>query len=373
MKTRARNWLLIAGSLSGYTFDLLESVAALGGVDVRILYTPLDRLPSFQHEDTDGRRGRRLAWKDASWSQIRQFVREPVPDAVFVYGTQPRLKLNFALTQIPRATQVWYAADTNILELDQHPVRTPMRRLLCAPIAARATAALSLGPTNRRALEALGYRRIIDLPVYAVDFAALDAAASSAGDRASEAANGEVVLLVLARLTPVKNLPGFVSAFAQDLELSRKIRLVIAGEGPDRAALEDIQRRSPSLKMQLMGAVARQRVGALLRQADALVLPSLVEPWGIVVVEALGMGLPVIATPVVGAAVSLAASSDAILLSDNPQPASILAALRRFLAHRSRLAEVARTNMPEIRTRFDRLAVAKATLRLVYSDDDATP
>ena len=118
--------------------------------------------------------------------------------------------------------------------------------------------------------------------------------------------------------------------------------------------------------MELLGAVPRPNLGALFRRADALLLPSLTEPWGIVVVEALGMGLPVIATPAVGAAVSLATTSAAILLSADCHPQSVVAAVRRFLEKQSGMTKAARDTASVIRSRFDRIAVAKATLRLVY-------
>jgi glycosyltransferase involved in cell wall biosynthesis len=263
---------------------------------------------------------------------------------------------------------VFYAADTNVVELAQSPARTLARRFACAAIAKRATAAQSLGFTNRLALQALGFHRTVDLPAYAVDFAALDAAAKVAGGGASDRYEDKIVVLIVARLTPVKNLPAFVRAFAAQKELAKLMRLVIVGEGPDREALQEIQRHTPSLPMELLGPVPRREIGAIFRRADVLVLPSLVEPWGIVVVEALGMGLPVIATPAVGAAVSLAGYAGAVLISEDTDPQSVMACLRRYMDKRHALAAIARDDMPHIRQHFDRVEVAKATIRLVYGD-----
>jgi glycosyltransferase involved in cell wall biosynthesis len=353
----------MGGTLSGFTFDLFDTIASLGEIDVRFLYSPIDGLPSFQHENTVGRARNRLWWKDASWRQIRRFVRVPSADAVFVYGNRPRVKMNVALAQIPRNVPVFYVADTNITDLMLQPAKTLMRHLACLPIARRATAALSLGLTNHLAMRALGFDKIVELPVCVVDFATLDAAVGQAEPRKP---SDEMVVLVVARLAAVKNLPGFVGALARQLDLSQRIRLIIAGEGPDRPTLEEIKRCFPNLKMQLLGAVGREEIGALLGRADVLLLPSLVEPWGIAVVEALGMGLPVIATPAVGAAVSLAGSTGGILLSDSAEPLSILQAIRRFLDRRSELARAASQCAPYIRSRYDRVEVAKEAIRLVY-------
>ncbi len=358
----------MGSELSGYTFDLFKTISTIGGIDVRFLYNPVDGLPSFQHEETEGRSPNRRWWKDTSWSQMREFICDPPPDAVFFYGNRPRVRMNAALAWIPATASVFYAADTNIVELVRRPGKTVGRHFACAPMARRATAALSLGLTNRLALQALGFSRTVELPVYAVDFGALDAAAAGVEANESRTDDDEIVVLVIARLTPVKNLPGFVRAFAKESNLSRRVRLVIAGEGPDRGALEEIQSRTPSLRMELLGPVPRRHVGALFRRADVLLLPSLEEPWGIVVVEALGMGMPVVATPAVGSAVSLAGYTGAILLSDSTEARSIVLALRRFVEQQIRLTTSAHECMQYIRTRYDRLAVAGETIRLVYGD-----
>jgi glycosyltransferase involved in cell wall biosynthesis len=361
-----RNWLLLGGGLSGYTFDLFASVAKLGGVDVRFLYHPLDGRASFQHEQTGGLSTGRLWWEGAGWSEIRRFVREPAPDAIFVYGNLPRIKMAYALSQIPRGVPVYYAADTNVAALVAAGWKTWVRRFACLQVARRAVAALSLGQSNRSALQLLGFRKVIDLPCYAIDFDVLTRAAAEATVDALSNAQRKITLLIIARLVPAKNLPALAAALAADPRLADKIRLVIAGEGPDRIALEAIKGRSPNLDLEILGAVPHSQLGRLFASAHALLLPSRFEPWGIVVVEALGMGLPVIATPEVGAAVSLADETRAILLSESADPQHLLEAIRVFIERRASISELARLAVPGIRSHYGRAEVANAHLQLVY-------
>jgi glycosyltransferase involved in cell wall biosynthesis len=258
----------------------------------------------------------------------------------------------YALSQLPRGVPVYYAADTNIAALCASGWKAHIRRLACRQVAGRAIAALSLGMSNRLALQFLGFHKIIDLPSYAIDFEVLD---HSAAERASEditAGGHKTTLLVIARLVPEKNLPALAAVLAADPVLANSVRLVIAGEGPERATLEAIKGRSPSLDLRLLGAVPHSQIGRLLARADALLLPSRSEPWGIVVVEALGMGLPVIATPAVGAAFSLADETQAILLSESAEPQSLLKAIRNFSKRRDLLAQRARAATSTIRTRY---------------------
>jgi glycosyltransferase involved in cell wall biosynthesis len=271
--------------------------------------------------------------------------------------------MNLALGLMPPATPVYYAADTNVIDLALHAGRVPAQRLSVLPLARRAAAALSLGLTNRLAFEALGFRRIVELPVCAVDFPVLDASSDPPGLPPRNA--DETVFVVIARLAPVKNLPALVAALAAQPDLHAGVRLVLAGDGPDRNALERLRERHSGLKLDMIGAASRQQIGALLRRADALLLPSRFEPWGIVVTEALGMGIPVVATPVVGAAVSLAGTTQAILLSESVEPESIVAALRTFVERSQALTLAARASQSLVRARYDREQVARALVELV--------
>jgi glycosyltransferase involved in cell wall biosynthesis len=367
MKNRnTRKWLLLGGRLAGCTFDLFETVAELGGVDVRFLYSPLDDLPSYQHERTGAISSGRLWWEEAGWYQIREFVRDPTPDVAFVYGNHPRIKMAYALSCLPGSVPVYYVADTNIAKLAASGGKTLVRRIACLQVVTRAAAALSLGQSNRLALQLLGFQRIVDLPALAVDFEALDRAVAKVTPVDFPEPRREITLLVIARLVPEKNLPAFVGALAAEPELVSRVRLIIAGEGPDRPALESIKARSPSLDLVLLGAVPHAKIGPLFACADALLLPSRSDAWGAVVVEALGMGLPVIATPEVGAAVSLAGETQTILLSESADPRSLLDTIRIFGKRRAALSGLASMARQAIRSRYGRPEVASAHLELVY-------
>jgi glycosyltransferase involved in cell wall biosynthesis len=76
--------------------------------------------------------------------------------------------------------------------------------------------------------------------------------------------------------------------------------LWLAGDGPLRSYVEEEARRDP--RVRLFGYADEESLPNLYRQADTLVVPSLFEPWGLVVHEGLAHGLPVIATDQVAAA-----------------------------------------------------------------------
>ncbi len=72
-------------------------------------------------------------------------------------------------------------------------------------------------------------------------------------------------------------------------------RLVLIGNGPERARLEAA---APADRLVCLGAQPPERVAIAYQACDVLVLPSEREGWPNVVTEALGSGLPVVATAV---------------------------------------------------------------------------
>lgn len=96
------------------------------------------------------------------------------------------------------------------------------------------------------------------------------------------------------RLVPQKGFDLLIDAFAQIAPSCPDWRLVIWGEGPERAALEQkCAQLGLGGRISLPG-VTRQP-GEWVAQSDMFVLSSRFEGWGIVVGEAMAAGLPVVA------------------------------------------------------------------------------
>jgi L-malate glycosyltransferase len=106
-------------------------------------------------------------------------------------------------------------------------------------------------------------------------------------------------LLAVARLVPAKGLSYLLDAVRLLVSEYPGVALKIVGDGPDRAVLEA---QAHGLPVVFLGSLPRADIAAYMREADALVVPSLVEPFGIVAVEALAAALPVVITNVSGAA-----------------------------------------------------------------------
>jgi glycosyltransferase involved in cell wall biosynthesis len=81
------------------------------------------------------------------------------------------------------------------------------------------------------------------------------------------------------------------------------VRLTLAGDGPERTALEALARElGVADRVRFLGAVPHDEVPALYAGADAFCLPSFAEGLPTVLIEAMACGLPVVATNVMGTA-----------------------------------------------------------------------
>jgi glycosyltransferase involved in cell wall biosynthesis len=134
------------------------------------------------------------------------------------------------------------------------------------------------------------------------------------------------VLAFAGRLGPQKALGMALEAVAAVPDVT----LVIAGDGPDRAALER-QARELGLetRVRFLGSVSREQVLRLFRAADASVLSSAWENFPHTLVEALAVGCPVIATAVGGVPEVIREGENGLLVPANDVLA-LAAAIRRF-------------------------------------------
>lgn len=124
-----------------------------------------------------------------------------------------------------------------------------------------------------------------------------------------------VEVLTVARLVPDKGIDVLLDAFSRAGLREEQARLCIVGGGP----LEDqLRKRAQRLGVpaRFLGARPAGELPARYAQAGVFVLPSLYEPFGVALREAVVAGLPVVCSTAVGAAGDLALSGgNAILVA----------------------------------------------------------
>jgi glycosyltransferase involved in cell wall biosynthesis len=111
------------------------------------------------------------------------------------------------------------------------------------------------------------------------------------------------------RFSPEKNLPRLLEAF-RVVRNQNKAELMLIGYGPDEPLLrQKTQDLDLGESVVFTGPKTQDEVSQALAESDCLVLPSLSEPWGLVVNEALCTGIPVIVSDRCGCAPDLVSES----------------------------------------------------------------
>lgn len=109
--------------------------------------------------------------------------------------------------------------------------------------------------------------------------------------------NKQKLLVSAGNLLPGKGFDILLRAFNKALEKDNTIRLLILGDGPERKKLKAMaSEMSISDKVTFHGKYRKENLPELCKDANAFVLASRYETFGVVYIEAMAMGLPVIAT-----------------------------------------------------------------------------
>ena len=181
-------------------------------------------------------------------------------------------------------------------------------------------------------------------------------------DRARRVAGDPIRLAFVAVIRPGKGLDELLRALAR-ID-APAWRLEVAGEGPARG---DAERLAAELglahRVRFLGELPKVEVAELLRRSDLFVLPSHAETQGVVLIEAMASGLPVLATDVGGVPETVEPGSGVLVPPRDPE--ALEAGLRSLLQDPGRFdrAEIA----SQARDRFGYAAIG-GILDDIYRD-----
>lgn len=105
------------------------------------------------------------------------------------------------------------------------------------------------------------------------------------------------IFLTVGRLTPVKNIGLQIRALSEVVKKYSNVELWIAGDGADRKKMEN-ETVKLGIKNRIKFLGWQNNLEKFYLQADAFLLTSDYEGWGMAVVEAASFGLPIIMTDV---------------------------------------------------------------------------
>jgi glycogen(starch) synthase len=175
---------------------------------------------------------------------------------------------------------------------------------------------------------------------------------------------GKPRVLFIGRLAPQKGVGTLVEAAGLLEDPGAQILLV--GDGPERKALErKSERLSVADRLHFVGFFAHERLPAVLAHADLLVLPSLYEELGTVLLEAMQAALPIVASKTGGIPDVIEDGVNGLLVPPG-DPEALARAIDRVLADR-KLARRLSEGVQERVKDYDWEVLAERVLR-IYQD-----
>lgn len=169
----------------------------------------------------------------------------------------------------------------------------------------------------------------------------------------------EVVIGSVGTLNLQKGMQYLIAAMPQVLKEFPKVRLEIVGEGPFRKNLE-----KQIKKMKLGGAIHLtgfiKDIEEKLADFDLYVQPSLSESFGLAIIQAMSLGLPVIATNAGGIPEIVTTGKTGILV-EPAKPKALADAILKLLRDPKKAKELAKLAAQDVKIKFNLEDMVKET------------
>jgi glycosyltransferase involved in cell wall biosynthesis len=332
-----------------FRLPLFAALAAKPDVDLRVLFLaendPRRNYPSYERAfESEVLRGRD-ALVGRHWVVLDVGVlgrlRRLRPDVVLVGGwNQPafwQAALYARLARVPLV--VWVESTARDERAGRGPTEVAKRALVRS-----AAGFLVPGRAAAEYVRSLGAREIAVAP-NAIDLDVFGRRSENRAELRAKLGLDGVTFLCVSRLSPEKGVDVLVRAFE-----GVPGELAVVGDGPDRERVAALA--GPAVR--LLGRIERDELVDWYAAADAFVMPSRSETWGMSMQEAAAAGLPLIASEAPGAGYDLIEEG----VNGFRVPVEDVEALRRALTRvaideafreraRPRTLELARGNTPE--------------------------
>ena len=174
----------------------------------------------------------------------------------------------------------------------------------------------------------------------------------------------ERIILFVGRLVPQKGVDTLIKAAPLIMQQHRDARILIAGDGWSRNYLEELA-RSMGLgdRIRFLGFISDWELEDLMVTADVLVVPSIYEPFGIVALEGMAAGTPVVATNIGGLSEIIEHDRTGVLVYPE-DPGSIAWGINKVLSDPKYADWLVRNARRKVRKAYSWEAIAKRTVEV---------
>lgn len=284
--------------------------AGFGGVQVKWDVPLLD---GYSYEFLPGfRDGQSLSFASPLSYGIFSRLRRGKFDAVWIHGYHTLNALHAMAAAKVLGIPVLIRSDSTLSDRPRGRAKLFVKRVFFSFLRRMVRGVLTVGKANTEYWQAaLGRTVPTFLMPYAVDNDYFRARAEQAGPhredfrRALGLRPGVPVFLFASKLQTRKRCIDLVEAFqrvAPPHATAQKAYLVIAGDGEERTYIQNRIRDTEASNMRMLGFQNQSDLPRLFDLCDVFILPSIHEPWGLIVNEVMNAARAVVVSDQVGCA-----------------------------------------------------------------------
>jgi glycosyltransferase involved in cell wall biosynthesis len=175
------------------------------------------------------------------------------------------------------------------------------------------------------------------------------------------------VLLVgaIGRLVWQKGFEYFLQCIPDVLGICSRIKFLLVGEGPLRRPLEDLSKRL-RIEPFIIFTGQRNDIRDVLAALDIIVIPSVLEGFPMITLEAMAMGKPIIATRINGTKEQIKNGKEGLLVASQ-SPAELTRAIGRIIGDSLLASSLGNAARQRVTTEFSVQQMIEATIK-VYDE-----
>lgn len=180
----------------------------------------------------------------------------------------------------------------------------------------------------------------------------------------------KVKLLFVGRLSVQKNLPLLLDATAAYIRRHGDAELRIVGDGEQRSAVRSrIRRLGLGDSVAMLGPVFGEELEFIYDSSDILIMTSINESFGVVFIEAMAKGLPIVSVDIPAIRNVVNHRTNGLLAESNAE--SIAAAIRALSTNEMLYSTISRNNLAKLQD-YDSVKIAEKFISL-YGAGDGCP